>query len=214
MSASGSSSPGGGSKPGGIACDHSRKRPDGVPKPPCAKGLKSSGRSASAQPTARSSSKSTLSEREADELLVADVEDLAVVAHRPREAPEDLGVGQRLADGRDGRLVVGDVRVAPGGHEVEVLDLRGGREHDVGVAGRVGEEVLEDDGEEVLAGEPLDDPRAVGRRRRRVGVVDDERVDRRLELGQRMPEAHHVDPPRVGLRPREGRLVERRAGGP
>ena len=221
MSASGSSSPGGGSKPGGSPSDHRRRRPDGVPKPPCANGLKSSGRSASAHPTSRRRSKSMVSSgarapasaaRASSSSVASNA--CAVEAHRARQAAEDLGVGQRLADGRDGRLVVGDVGVPPRGHEVDVLDLRRGRQHDVGVAGGVGQEVLEDHGEEVLARQPLHDARAVGRRRGRVGVVDHERVDGRVELGQRVPEADHVDGARVGLRAGQRVLVERAVGRP
>ena len=76
-----------------------------------------------------------------------------------------------------------------------MLDLGRGRQHDVGVARGVGEELLQHDGEQVVARESRRDRVPVGRHRRRVGVVDHERVDRRVELGSRVrvAEPHHVD---------------------
>ena len=63
---------------------------------------------------------------------------------------------------------------------VDVLELRGGRQHVVGVVGGVGLEVLEHDGEQVLAREALRHLARLRRHRDRIAVVDDQRVDRRL----------------------------------
>ena len=72
------------------------------------------------------------------------------VAHGSAEASEHLGVRARFARGFDRRGVPADPQVTPGEHDVVALDLRGGREHDVGVASGVGDELLVDDGEQVV----------------------------------------------------------------
>ena len=61
----------------------------------------------------------------------------------------------------------------------------------------VGHELLEHDGEEVVAAQPLEHPLLVGRDRRRVGVPADERLHRRVErrVGERLAELRHVDRP-------------------
>jgi hypothetical protein len=62
-----------------------------------------------------------------------------------------------------------------------VLELRRGREDDVGVGGRVRQELLEDDGEEVLAGEALEDLALLRCDGCGVRAPDDEGGDRRIE---------------------------------
>ena len=47
--------------------------------------------------------------------------------------------------------------MSPREHDVELLQLRGSRQNDVRVAGRVGEELLADHREKVRALEALDD---------------------------------------------------------
>ena len=71
---------------------------------------------------------------------------------------------------RDRRLVVGHVVVAPREDDVEVLELGGGRQHHVGERGGVGHELLEHDGEQVLAAQAVQHALLVGRDRRRVRV--------------------------------------------
>ena len=95
----------------------------------------------------------------------------------------------------DRRLVEGEVVVAPGEDDVEVLELRGRRQDDVGVARGVGHELLEHDGEQVLAAQPGEHPLLVGGDLGRVRVPDDQRLDRRVELGvgERLAELRHVD---------------------
>ncbi len=118
-----------------------------------------------------------------------------VVAHRRRQQPHDVPVALRLAERRDGRCVVLQVAVAVGLVQVGLFELARGRQHDVGVVGRVGHEQLVDDGEEVVALQPFDDQAGVGRGGDRVGAEDEERFDRRVVdlAGQRRAEAVHVD---------------------
>ena len=88
--------------------------------------------------------------------------------------------------------------MAPRLHDVEVLELGRRRQHHVGVAGRVGHELLGHDREQVLAGQPGQDGAGVGVHDRGVGVGDAQRGDRAavvVRAGQRPPELHLVDDP-------------------
>ena len=60
---------------------------------------------------------------------------------------------ERAPQRRDGGLVAISDGMAVGGVHVPVLELRGGRQHVVGMVGGVGEEVLQHHGEQVLARE-------------------------------------------------------------
>jgi hypothetical protein len=66
-------------------------------------------------------------------------------------------VGACFAEGCDGLIGKLDVVVAVGSLDVLVLQEGGGGQEDVGVVGRVGEELLVDDCEEIGAGEPAQD---------------------------------------------------------
>ena len=130
-----------------------------------------------------------------------------------REQPEDLAVAARLAERRNRGLVERDVVVAPRPHDIEVLELRGGREDDVGVRRRVGHELLAHDGEEVVSTQAGEHLLLVGRDRGRVRVPDDEGRHRRVEIrvGQGLADARHVERARralAQLRLGEPRLVE------
>ena len=152
------------------------------------------------------------------QVLVAVVQAGFVQPHRPRQPAEDLRVRQTLARRRDGGLVPLQVHVAVGVVEVGVFRLHGRRQHDVGVVDGVGGEVLDDDGEQVLAREAAPQRPLPGRARRRVGAVEDQRVDRRI-VGVEQDFAHAG---RGQLARRRGREVaqpepgeiagERRAG--
>ena len=72
-------------------------------------------------------------------------------------------------------VVVLQVAVAVGLVQVDLLELGRGRQDDVGVVGGVGHELLVDDGEEVVAQQPLDDAAGVGAGGDRVGGEDVER---------------------------------------
>jgi hypothetical protein len=111
-----------------------------------------------------------------------------------RAAAEDLRVRQRLAERLDRAGVEHHVRVAVRLVQVLVLELRRRGQQHVGVVGGVGLEVLEDDGEEILAAQAGDDVLAIGGDGAGVGVVDDERLHRRIVgARQRLAEAGHVD---------------------
>jgi hypothetical protein len=137
-----------------------------------------------------------------------------------RDPPEDLAVRQRLADRRDRRTVEGHVVVAVREMQVPVLELRRRRQHDVGPVRGVGEEVLQHDGEQILARQPAQHGVAVGRDGGRIAVVDDQRANRwaadaRVGPREGLAQADHVDGPRgrteVGAL--ERRLVEGEVGG-
>ena len=130
--------------------------------------------------------------------LVAVAEARLVEAHRGGQAAEDLGVGQRLAERRNRRLVQQHVGVAVAGVQVEVLELRRRRQHPVGVVGGVGQEVLQHDGEQILPRKAARHLRRLRRHRDRVAVVDDQRLDLRAEVGrglaqQVVADGAHVD---------------------
>jgi hypothetical protein len=88
-----------------------------------------------------------------------------VESHRRGEAAEDLRVRQRLAERRDRAAVVHQVEVAVRLVHVVVLELRRRGQQHVGVVGGVGLEVLEDDGEEIVAAQS-------GSTRSRSGAID------------------------------------------
>ena len=89
------------------------------------------------------------------------------------------GFGARLGHRLDHRPheLQADRAVAPG--DVVVLEERRRRQHDVGVARGVGEDLIEDDGEEIVALQPLEHPVLVGHRRQGIAVVDEQHLDRR-----------------------------------
>src|SRR6266702_6011443 len=102
------------------------------------------------------------------ERLPADVrvriaEALLGEAHARGQPPEHFAVRQALAQRLDRGAVRHDVEMPVGGVHVPVLELRRRRQHDVGVVAGVGEKLLVDHGEEVLARESPDDLPRVGR---------------------------------------------------
>jgi hypothetical protein len=75
-----------------------------------------------------------------------------------------------------------------------VLDLHRRRQHEIGVARGVGEDVVHDDGEEIRPRESLADLRLVRCARNRVRGVDEQRLDRRIgEVEQPLAEAGHAE---------------------
>ena len=118
-------------------------------------------------------------------------------AHARGEQPEHLAVGLRLAHRRDRRCVGENVQMAVGLVHVVVLELSGGRQHDIGVVGGVGEENFVHHGEQVLAPESGDHLLRVRAHRHRVVVVDIDRAHRRLGRCERVAERRLVD----GARP-------------
>ena len=118
------------------------------------------------------------------EFLVAVGKAGVVETHARGQLAEDLRVGLGLAQRRDGRVVGHDPGVAVGGVDVAVLELRGRRQHIVGMVGGVGQEVLQHHGEQVLAAEAGHHLGRVGRHRHRVAVVDHHGLDPRAEAGR------------------------------
>jgi len=122
--------------------------------------------------------------------------------HALRQRPEDGGVGPGLAHGRDGGAVQQHIGVAIRGVHIPMLQLGGGGQHVVGQVGRVGHEVLQHHGEQVVAHQA---PRHLGRLRRhrqRVAVVHDQRFNRalggvRLQAQQGVADGRHVDAARL-----------------
>ena len=113
-------------------------------------------------------------------------------------------VGLHSPGGSIAFSLIGEIEVAPGPHHVLGLAGHGGRQDDVGILRRVGDEMLGDDGEQILALQPFDDLVGLGRLADRIGAEDEQALDRRIELhlaGQRLAELQIVDDARAGLDP-------------
>ena len=124
-----------------------------------------------------------------------------VEPHARRQSPEELGVGDRLAQRRDRGHVEAQVEVPPRVHDVELLELGRGGQHDVGEVGGVSGELLADDGEQVLARQSRDDLVLLGHDDDGIAVVDEQRLDRRRQpelAGQGGSEPPLIDDPCAG----------------
>ena len=143
-------------------------------------------------------------QRVADDRHVVVEQTLVGETHRASDAAEEFGVADRLADGLDGLLVPAEPQVTPGEVHVDRLDLGGGRQHDVGVAGGVGEELFVHDREQVVAGHALASCLDVGHDDQRVAVPDDHRLHRWLGVEQDLTEATHVEGAWVATRQQVG----------
>ena len=133
-------------------------------------------------------------------------------AHPLGDQPERLSIRLGLAHRVDGALVEREPVVAPREHDILVLQLGRGRQHDIGVRGGVGHELLQHDGEQVVTAHPLEDPALLRRYRGGIRVPAHERLDRRVELGvgECAADLRHVDGPH-GARPQV--LAHERVGG-
>ena len=118
-----------------------------------------------------------------NELRVALAEARIVEAEPLGQEPEDLGVRHGLAARLDRGLVLRQVVVAPREDHVEMLELCRGREDDVGVLRGVGHELLEHDGEQVLAAQALEHPLLVGATTAGFEFQQTQRLDRRVQPG-------------------------------
>ena len=121
-------------------------------------------------------------QRRAQHRLVALEQPRLGAAERLGEPSEELGVRHRLAARRNSRSVQREIQVAPGGRQIQVLDLARGRQHVVGVECGVGHEEIVDDGEQIVAQEPFADPALIRHRHHRVRPEYDQRSDGRLQL--------------------------------
>ncbi len=104
-----------------------------------------------------------------------------------------------LAGRLDHRLGHLEVGVAARGVEIVVLEEHRGRQHDIGEGRRLGQELLMDAGEEVLAPKTFVHQLELGADHRRVGVLNQQRRHRRTVLqgltvaGQDRPEPRLVE---------------------
>ena len=89
-----------------------------------------------------------------EQFLVGVGESGFVESHGPGESTEQLRVRHRVADRGDRGVVDAEIQAAPRRHDIELFDLGGGRQDHVGVAGRVGHELLVHHREEVVASSP------------------------------------------------------------
>ena len=80
---------------------------------------------------------------------------------------------------RAGRAIC-KIIVAVGEIKVGVFQERRHRQHDVGVIGCIRLELLQNDGEQILASQAFEDRALIRRNRRGVRVVNDQRFDRRV----------------------------------
>ena len=99
------------------------------------------------------------------------------------EPSEDLGSGLRLAARPDHRLPPLEPVRPVGGIEVVVLEVRGRGQHDVAVGHAVGQHHVGPDGEEILAQEAPAHAVLVRVHDDGVVVVDEQRLDRRRQIG-------------------------------
>ena len=134
----------------------------------------------------------------AAKLLVRVFEAWLCETHVPCQVAKDLCIAARLALRRNRRAVEQHVGVAVGQVHVPVFELRGRRQDVVGPVGRIGLEMLQHHGEQVLARETLHHLRRVGRHGDRVAVVDHQGFDLRAKGGrgraqQIVANGHHVD---------------------
>ena len=122
------------------------------------------------------------------------------------ELREHVDVGPGLADGVDDGPdhLQADWPVRP--REIVLLEERGGRQHDVGVARRVGHHLVEDDRRQIVALEALPHEVLVRDRRERIAVVDEEHLHGRVDRsGQHAAEVIHVDERASAARRRRSR---------
>ena len=124
--------------------------------------------------------------------------------HVRGQVAEDLAVAARLAQRRDGGAVEQHVGMPVAAVDVPVLDLRGGRQHVVGQVGRVGHELLQHHGEQVLARKAGHDLGRLGRHGHGIAVVDHDGVHARAEaiaafVQQGVADGAHVDGARAAL---------------
>ena len=132
-------------------------------------GRPSSGYGTRTHPSRRSASRSTVGSESRRIVSSSSYSDGSVSPIAPGDPPEQLAVADRLAEWFDGRLVPAHPEVAPRRHHVGRLDLRRRRQHDVGVPGGVGEELLVHDREQVVAREAAPGQLGVRNDHERVG---------------------------------------------
>ncbi len=151
------------------------------------------------------------SEGLADDVVLGIAEAVFVEAQPPGQLLKDAEVRPGLAGRRQRRARHLQIVVPVGQVEIGVLEKRRGRQDDVGVVGRVGGELFDHHGEEILPAQAFDHELLARGRGRWIGVVDHQRFHRRgVQLRQGAAQPHHVDAARRA--PQTGALDEIRAG--
>ena len=97
-----------------------------------------------------------------------------VETHGPREASPQFGVRNALPQRLDRFVVPTEIQMTPCGHHVQLFDLSARREDHVGVTSSVGDELLGDHREEILALETTANECGVRSRDQRIAVVDEQ----------------------------------------
>ena len=135
-------------------------------------------------------------ERRADHVVFRIVEAGVVEAHRAREQTEDIDVRFHFARPRQSGPGELHIIVAVSEVQVGMFEECSDGQNDVRVVGRVGLELLEYDRKEILARHALQHQILLRRDRRRVRIVDDHRLHRRIvDLSQRLAEFGHIEDP-------------------
>ena len=114
--------------------------------------------------------------------IVAFLEARIIKAHVLGQQAEDFRIRLCFAQRRHGRIVRHHVQVAVGGVRIDVFELRGGGQHDVGVIDGIGLEMFEHDRKQVFTGKALRHFRGIGRHGQGIRVVDDHGFHLRAEL--------------------------------
>src|SRR5207247_6043030 len=135
-------------------------------------------------------------QRPVDQLARAHLEPRVTRVEPPRQRADDLVVGAAFAGRLDQLGPELDVLVAAALVEVVVLEKHGRGQGNVGHAGGLGHELLVYADEQVLAGKAALDEILLRRDRHRIGVLDDQRGDRRAtKQGLRLADQERSDAP-------------------
>ena len=122
---------------------------------------------------------------------------------------EHVSVRPCFADGVDDRASEVEADRTVAFREIVAFEERRVRQQHVGVQRRVRHHLLEDHGEQILAFEAFEHAPLIGHGHRRIAVVDEQHVDRRVVvLGQRAAEMVHVHDARVRLGRVDPRAVD------
>lgn len=113
---------------------------------------------------------------------------------RSAKPRKHFDVGTALAQRRDGRIRHLQIVVSVCRLQIFVLEEGGRRQDDVSIVGGIGKKLLVHDGEQIRTLQTADHRIVIGTDRRRIRVVDKERLDRRIvKRVQRRAQCHHVD---------------------
>ena len=151
-------------------------------KTPAANGVNSSGMfkrtgPSLSQPLERDSCQVSPAAQDLAEQGLVVRKELGLEAEPAGQLAKHVVVGPALAAGRNRRRVVHHVVMAVRAVDVDLLELRGRRQHEIGVIDGIGGIELVHDDEQIVASEPLDDFLLVRGHGRGVAVVHVEGPD-------------------------------------